>query len=175
MGLLVPTGSHPQRKHPRYVRLDPEPWNGNNAKKHPFHLLKNPIVLPDKFAWDDLAQQIVGALVLAAPLAVTEEVWHLSAQLDFFRIGAIVALTLLFNILLIYYAKYQLVESERILGIIPTRLFSQMIVSYTAAGLMLTILGVIGYEVVGWAPTLKLIIFVGLFSNIGAGAADLLK
>lgn len=175
MGLLVPSGSHPQRKHPKYVRLEPEPWTHTLPKKHPFHLLRNPISLPDKFAWDDLAQQIVGALVLAAPLAVTEEVWHLSAQLDFWRIGTIVLLTLLFNILLIYYAKYQVVEQERILGIIPTRLFSQMVVSYSAAGIMLTILGVIGYEVVGWEPTLKLIVFVGLFSNIGAGAADLLK
>jgi uncharacterized membrane protein len=157
------------------VDQSPEPWTRAQPKKHPFHLLKNPISLPDKFAWDDLAQQIVGALVLAAPLAVTEEVWHLSSQLDFFRIGAIVGLTLLFNILLMYYAKYQVIEQERILGIVPTRLFSQMVVSYTAAGLMLTILGVIGYEVVGWEPTLKLIVFVGLFSNIGAGAADLLK
>lgn len=175
MGLLVPSGTHPRRGHRNYSPQQPEPWTHTLPKKHPFHILRNPIILPDKFAWDDLAQQIVGALVLAAPLAVTEEVWHLSAQLDFWRIGTIVLLTLLFNILLIYYAKYQLVEQERILGIVPTRLFSQMIVSYSAAGIMLTILGVIGYEVVGWEPTLKLIVFVGLFSNIGAGAADLLK
>ena len=176
MGLLVPSGTHPQRNHRRYSQHVPEPWNGNgNVKKHPFHLLKNPLVLPDKFAWDDLAQQIVGALVLAAPLAVTEEVWRLSGRLDLIHIGLIMGVTLLFNILLIYYAKYQLVESERILGIIPTRLFSQMGVSYTAAGVMLTILGVIVYEVVGWGSIFKLIVFVGMFSNIGAGAADLLK
>lgn len=174
MGLLVPTGTPSQRGRRYYSQRVPEPWNGN-GKKHSFHLLKNPIALPDKFAWDDLAQQIVGALVLAAPLAVTEEVWRLSSHLDIFHVGMIIGLTLLFNILLIYYAKYQLVEQERILGIIPTRLFSQMVVSYTAAGVMLYILGVIGYAVVGWSAIAKLIIFVGLFSNIGAGAADLLK
>ncbi len=176
MGLLVPSGTHPQRKHRHYPTQEPVPWNGTLKKKHPFHLLTNPMAnLPDKFAWDDLAQQIVGALVLAAPLAVTEEVWRLSGRLDILHIGAIMGVTLLFNILLIYYAKYQIVEQERILGIIPTRLFSQMVVSYTAAGIMLTILGVIGYEVTGIVSVFKLIVFVGMFSNIGAGAADLLK
>lgn len=176
MGLLVPSGTHPQRRHRHYRAYEPEPWNGTVKKKHPFTIFTNPIAnLPEKFAWDDLAQQIVGALVLAAPLAVTEEVWRLSGRLDALHVGAIVGVTLLFNILLIYYAKYQIVEQERILGIIPTRLFSQMVVSYSAAGVMLTILGVIGYEVVEWDNIIKLIIFVGMFSNIGAGAADLLK
>jgi uncharacterized membrane protein len=114
-------------------------------------------------------------MVLSAPLAVTSEVWDLSGGLDWLRIGVIILVTLLFNILLIYYTKYQSVESERILGVVPTRLFSQVLVSYSTAFLMLYMMGVIGGPVTGMGETIRLVAFVGLFSNIGAGAADLLK
>jgi len=174
MGLLVRKGKNAGRETQNgYTNPSPEGWFPVK-KQHPFTILKSRII-PDKFAWDDLAQQIVGAMVLSAPLAVTSEVWDLSGGLDWVRVGAMVIVTLLFNILLIYYTKYQTVESERILGIIPTRLFSQVLVSYTTAFLMLYMMGVIGGPVTGIGETLRLVAFVGLFSNIGAGAADLLK
>ena len=132
-------------------------------------------IVPDEFAWDDLAQQIVGAIILSTPLAVTQEVWILSQQLDLIRLFAIIALTLVFDILLIYHTKYQLVKEQKILSFIPLRLVSLLLVSYTTAALMLLIFGVIGYEITEPFGILKLVIFVGLFANIGAGTADLLK
>ena len=132
-------------------------------------------LVPDEFAWDDLAQQIVGAIILSTPLAVTQEVWILSQQLDLIRIFAILALTLVFDILLIYHTKYQLVKEQKILSFIPLRLLSLLLVSYTSAAMMLLIFGVIGYEITEPFGILKLVILVGLFANIGAGTADLLK
>ncbi len=132
-------------------------------------------LVPDEFAWDDLAQQIVGAMILSTPLAVTQEVWILSQQLDLIRLFAIIAITLIFDILLIYHTKYQLVKEQKILSFIPLRLLSLLIVSYTSAALMLWIFGVIGYEITEPFGILKLVIFVGLFANIGAGTADMLK
>jgi len=35
-------------------------------------------VLPNRFTFKDIAQQIVGATILSAPFAVTEEVWNFS-------------------------------------------------------------------------------------------------
>ena len=131
--------------------------------------------VPEEFAWDDLAQQIVGAIILSTPLAVTAEVWMLSQQLDPARIIAILTVTLVFNILLIYYTKYQIVKEQKILSFIPVRLLSQLIVSYVSAATMLYIFGIIGGQVSEPLEILKLIIFVGLFANIGAGTADLLK
>jgi uncharacterized membrane protein len=132
-------------------------------------------LVPEEFAWDDLAQQIVGAIVLSTPLAVTQEVWLLSQNLDIARTVTIIAVTLLFNILLIYYTKYQIVKEQKVLSFIPLRLFSQLLVSYISAASMLWVFGVIGNEVTGPIGIVKLIIFVGLFANIGAGTADLLK
>ncbi len=132
-------------------------------------------LIPDEFAWDDLAQQIVGAIILSTPLAVTQEVWILSQQLDLIRIFAILALTLVFDILLIYHTKYQLVKEQKVLSFIPLRLLSLLLVSYISAAMMLLIFGVIGYEITEPFGILKLVILVGLFANIGAGTADLLK
>ena len=130
---------------------------------------------PDKFAFDDIAQQIVGAIIISSPLAVTAEVWMLADQLDITRLILIFGITLFFDILLIYFTKYQSVEKESVLKFVPLRLLSLLIISYLAAGLILFLFGVIGGQVnsVFWAG--KLIIFVGLFANIGAGAADMLK
>jgi len=132
-------------------------------------------VIPEEFAWDDLAQQIVGAIILSTPLAVTEEVWMLSQELTLLRAGTIVGITLVFNILLIYHTKYQIVKEQKILSFIPLRLFSQLVVSYISAAVMLYVFGVIGGQVSDGFGILKLIIFVGLFANIGAGTADMLK
>ncbi len=132
-------------------------------------------LIPEEFAWDDLAQQIVGAIILSTPLAVTQEVWILSQQLDIARLAAIVFITLLFNVLLIYYTKYQVVKKQKILSFIPIRLFSQLLASYASAALMLWVFGVIGNEVTAPIGILKLVIFVGLFANIGSGTADMLK
>ena len=130
---------------------------------------------PDKFAYDDVAQQIVGAIILSTPLAVTEEVWILAGALDITRLILIVLVTLIFDILLIYYTKYQKVEKENILNFIPLRLVSLLVVSYLAATLILYLFGVIGGQVDSMLWAFKLILFVGLFANIGAGAADILK
>jgi len=130
---------------------------------------------PDKFSFDDIAQQIVGAIIISSPLAVTEEVWMLSGNLDFFRIILLLGITLLFDILLIYFTKYQHVEKESMLKFIPTRLFSLLVVSYIAAAFILYLFGVIGGQITTQLGIVKLIIFVGLFANIGAGAADMLR
>jgi len=132
-------------------------------------------LVPEEFAWDDLAQQIVGAIVLSTPLAVTQEVWMLSQHLDILRIATIIGITLLFNILLIYYTKYQIVKEQKVLSFIPLRLLSLMLVSYISAATLLWVFGVIGNEVTATVGIVKLIIFVGMFANIGAGTADLLK
>jgi uncharacterized membrane protein len=149
---------------------------GELIKKHDSLLNKFKFKLkPDKFAFDDIAQQIVGAIIISSPLAVTAEVWMLANSLDLIKIILIVGITLLFDVLLIYYTKYQSVEKENILKFIPLRLVSLLIISYLTSGLILFLFGVIWGQVNSVVWAVKLILFVGLFANIGAGAADMLK
>ena len=132
-------------------------------------------IVPEEFTLKDLAQQAVGAMALSAPLSVTQEVWELAKIMDTPRIITIVFLTIAFDILLYYYTKFRAVKNERILGIVPKRILSILAISYLMAATMLFVFGVIGLQITEQAWQIKLIIFIGLFANIGAGAADLLK
>jgi len=131
-------------------------------------------VIPDKFAFKDIAQQIVGATILSAPFAVTEEVWNLANNLNPINIIFIIGITLLFDILLFYYTKYQRTESKNFLEL-PKRIISLLIVTYVTSAIVLTVFGVIGGQIQDGIWAMKLIVMVGLFANIGAGTADLIK
>ena len=131
--------------------------------------------LPSEFNFNDVAQQIVGAIILSSPLAVTEEVWNLAKELDPARIMVIIGITLLFDILLIYYTAYRKEKENKIIKVIPVRLFSMMLISYLTATTILYVFGVIGLHITNLDWAIRLIVFVGLFANIGAGTADLIK
>jgi len=131
-------------------------------------------VIPDKFSYKDIAQQIVGATILAAPFAVTEEVWNLSKNLTSGHVIAIVLITILLDVLLFYYTKYQIIENKK-LWMFPKRIFSLIIITYVTSAVVLSVFGVIGGVVqeTGWI--IRLIVMVGLFANIGASTADLIR
>lgn len=133
------------------------------------------LVLPDKFAFKDIAQQIVGATILSAPFTVTQEVWELARNMHFVNVLALILITLTFDILLYYYTKYRKFEGYKSFIQFPLRIISLIIVTYTTSFIMLTVLGVIGTQVVSLIWSIKLIVLVGLFANIGAGTADLIK
>ena len=131
-------------------------------------------VLPDKFAFKDIAQQIVGATILSAPFAVTEEVWNLAKNLDLIHIIALIFITVMFDVLLFYYTRYQSIETKRIL-MFPLRIISLIAVTYVTSAIVLSVFGVIGGKIQDPLWAMKLIVMVGLFANIGAGTADLIR
>lgn len=131
-------------------------------------------VLPDKFAFKDIAQQIVGATILSAPFAVSEEVWNLARNLDQLHIIALISITILFDVLLFYYTKYNGTESKKTLYF-PLRIISLITVTYVTSAVVLAVFGVIGGHITDPFWAMKLIVMVGLFANIGAGTADLIK
>ena len=131
--------------------------------------------IPEKFEIDDLAQQIVGATILSAPFVVTEEVWMLATNMQIWQIIAILLLTITFDILLFFYTKYQKIKQQRIGNFIPLRIISLLTVTYLVSTIMLFIFGVIGGQVASGYASVKLVILVGLFANIGAGTADLIR
>ena len=130
-------------------------------------------VLPDKFASKDIAQQIVGATILSAPFTVTEEVWNLARNLDSTHIISLIFITILFDILLFNYTKYQNLEKKKLM--LPLRIISLLIVTYVTSAIVLSVFGIIGGQIQDSLWAMKLIVMVGLFANIGASTADLIK
>jgi uncharacterized membrane protein len=130
-------------------------------------------VLPNKFSSKDIAQQIVGATILSAPFTVTEEVWNLANNLSAFNIGALILLTILFDILLFNYTRYQSIEKKKLM--LPVRIISLIVVTYVTSAIVLSVFGIIGGQIQDPVWAMKLIVMVGLFANIGASTADLIK
>jgi len=133
-------------------------------------------VRADKYGWDDVAQQIVGAFILSAPISVTQEVWQLAQNLDALRLSIIIFMTVLVTSLILYYTRFQKLEMEEVGDTpIPKRLFFLFIISYGVTACVLWVLGIIGIEIVDPYWSIRLIVLVGFFSSIGAAAADILK
>ncbi len=65
-------------------------------------------------------------------------------------------------------------SKKRIVGI-PLRLISLLFVTYTTSALILLLFGVLGGEIVATMWELKIIVLVGLFANIGACTADMIR
>ena len=130
-------------------------------------------VLPDKFASKDIAQQIVGATILSAPFTVTEEVWNLARNLDSIHIMSLIFITILFDILLFNYTKYQNLENKKLM--LPLRIISLLVVTYVTSAIVLSVFGIIGGQIQDPFWAMKLIVMVGLFANIGASTADLIR
>ena len=130
-------------------------------------------VLPNRFTFKDIAQQIVGATILSAPFAVTEEVWNLANNLNVTHVMAIVFLTILFDVLLFNYTKYQSLEKKKLM--LPLRIISLITVTYITSAIVLSVFGVIGGQIQDPVWAMKLVVMVGLFANIGASTADLIK
>lgn len=134
-------------------------------------------IKPEKFGWDDVAQQIIGACLFSAPFAVTEEVWRLALNLSPLRAVFIMGVTVLVSSLIFYYTKFQklAMETEEIGPIkLPRRLMSLLFISYSAAFIILWMFGIIG-QITDIVWIIKLVIFVSFFSSIGAATADILK
>ena len=131
-------------------------------------------VLPESFAFKDIAQQIVGATIVAVPFAVSEEVWGLSKNLDHIHVITVISITIVFDILIFYYARYKTMEEKRF-WLFPKRIISLLIVTYGASALILTAFGVIGEKIQDPIWAVKLVVMIGLFANIGASTADLIK
>ena len=141
-------------------------------------------IRPEKFGLDDVAQQIFGAVLLATPLSVTEEVWTLAKELDPIRLVVFVMLSVVVVSIIIYYTKFQRVAKESIGGefdtyiagktYIPKRLVSLFLISYGVTWFILWLFGIMNH-VADPAWVFKIFIFVSFFASMGAATADILK
>jgi len=141
-------------------------------------------IKPEKFEMDDVAQQIFGAVILATPLSVTEEVWTLAKELDPVRLVMFILLSIAVVTIIIYYTRFQRVAKEAIGGefeapilgkaYIPKRLVSLFLVSYGVTWFILWLFGVMNH-VMDPAWSFNIFIFVSFFASVGAATADILK
>ncbi|MBS3760684.1 DUF2391 family protein [Halodesulfurarchaeum sp.] len=126
-----------------------------------------------RFRPADVAQQMVGGLLLAGPFVVTEEVWVLAEQMTIFH----TAITILAVIVVGYSALYKAdkdrdVDVEaKFLGI-PLRFLSVLLVAIGSVSLLTFLLA--APKTFGATPltTVTTVSIGSIFSVVGAAAAD---
>lgn len=125
------------------------------------------------FSFADLSQQLVGGFLLAGPFVVTEEVWALAKNLEWYQ--SLIAVIIVFAIG--YGALYKAnVEREqtmerKFIGV-PLRFLSLVFVSYLSVALLILIFGAVDTFEANILTAVKVVSLVSLFSVIGAATAD---
>jgi len=121
----------------------------------------------------DLMQVIVGASLLAVPVAFTEETWNLGAELPTLNVLALSGLSLLFIGLFVYFNFYRYLFRQHALEYLK-RVTSIYVFSLVVVGLLLTLI-----QRCPWgfdnALALKRILIVAFPASMSAAVSDTLK
>jgi uncharacterized membrane protein len=124
------------------------------------------------FGLDDVAQQVVGGIILSAPFVVTEEVWNLAASMNPLQVAVTVFMVLAIGYGTLYRAEDRDVERERTLAGVPVRFLSLLVVSYGSVTLLAMVFDAPDTFDATTATTIKAICIGAVFSVVGAATAD---
>lgn len=126
-----------------------------------------------EFRLRDLMQIIVGASILAVPVAFTEETWNLGAQLPLANVLWLSALSAIFIALFVYYNFYRFTFKGHIFQYIK-RIVAIYFFSLLVVGLILTII-----QKCPWGTdnllAMKRMLIVAFPASMSAAISDTLK
>ena len=133
--------------------------------------IMNPVML--EFYPRDIIQVIVGATLLAVPIAFTEEVWVLGGSLPKFSFIGIFALSMSFISIFVYYNYYRNKFKEHWEEFVK-RVLSTYFLSFLVVGLILILIQKAPFQTDLWLA-LKRIIIVTFPASMSAAIADIVK
>lgn len=134
--------------------------------------------LRGRFAFDDVAQQFTGGLVLGGPFVVTEEVWTLAASMTIYNIIITLTLVLVLGYGILYKADTSRdPDREGQLAGIPLRYLSLLLISFLDALVLAVAFGAVAQFSDGTLLTqtiiaMKAALIASPFSMIGSATAD---
>ncbi|GAB6065850.1 DUF2391 family protein [Aquifex pyrophilus] len=128
-----------------------------------------------KLGFSDLVQELIGAMIIALPFSLTEEVWELAKRLSFLRVLVVYLITVITVFLFIKYSKLQNWEHQNVLGFIPLRLITSLSISFFISLLFLTLFGVYPDMIKDFPTLLKASLLVSIFAVIGSLGVDVAK
>ena len=136
------------------------------------HKLINPVMV--EFYPRDLVQVMIGATILAIPVAFTEETWNLGAKLPLVNVLALLLLSLVFISIFVYYNYYRNDNIQRY----HDEFIKRVLVTYLGSFLVVTMILVI-IKQAPWTSdailALKRTIIVAFPASMSAAIADIIK
>lgn len=126
-----------------------------------------------RFRRPDIAQQIVGGFLLAGPFVVTEEVWALAANMEWWQALATAGLVGLIGYGTLYTADRDRNPTiERDIAGVPVRFISLMFVAFGSVAILALLFDAPDTFDAGWSVGLRAICIGAIFSVVGAASAD---
>lgn len=135
------------------------------------HKLVKPVMT--EFYLRDVIQVIVGATILAIPIAFTEEVWNLGTDLPWINIAALVGISLFFISLFVYYNYYMGSLSKNMINFIK-RVGSTYILSLLVVSVLMTVIGQTDWQTL-LELSLKRVFIVAFPASMSAVVSDSIK
>lgn len=129
--------------------------------------------LMTEFYFRDMVQVIVGATILAIPVAFTEETWVLGGELPWLNVIMLVVISLTFISLFVYHNYYNGSFKSNYLSFFQ-RVFSTYFISLLVVALLLTIIERASWFTF-WDIALKRVFIVSLPASMSASIADVVK
>lgn len=143
-----------------------------DEKGNLLHKIISPLMV--EFYARDVIQVMIGASILAIPIAFTEETWRLGESLPWINVLGIMTLSLLFISIFVYYNFYKSEHIRKHLDEFIKRILSTYIISFVIVALILTLI-----QRAPWSTdlplTIKRIILVAFPASMSAAVADMIK
>jgi len=128
-----------------------------------------------RFKFADFVQEFIGALIIALPFSLTEEIWELAKKLSFLRVLFIYLFVVLTIFLFIRYSKLQNWEQQNVFRFIPLRMITSLSISFSVSLISLVIFGIFPDVISDIDTLLKASLLVSIFAVIGSLGVDMAR
>jgi uncharacterized membrane protein len=129
---------------------------------------------PDRLGWDDIAQEVIGAITFALPFLFTGELWDVAKDISIERSLTIFLMTL--GVAYLFLAKSRIGNiSREELFHIPKRLFTVAGISYTVSALLIYLYGINAVAHFNTVQYLNATVLISTFAVIGSITVDMVK
>jgi uncharacterized membrane protein len=129
----------------------------------------------DRFGLDDFIQECIGALIIAFPVSMTEEIWEISQRISLGRVLLIALGALGVVYFFIKHSKLQRWESQEVAGFLPLRLITSSLIAFVISSLTLLALGVYPNFLNDLEWFFKTAVLVTVFSIVGSLGVDMIR
>jgi len=129
---------------------------------------------PDSLGWDDIAQEIVGAITFALPFIFTEELWDIAKDISIGRSMAILLMTLGVAYLFIAKSRIGNLKREELFHV-PKRLLTVTLIAYMTSAVLIYLYGINNLADFTAIQYINATILVSTFAVIGAITVDMVR
>ena len=125
--------------------------------------------------FSDIIQEFTGAIILAFPFAANADIWEISKNMTEYHACALLLFMSLGLFVFIKYSNLGNWKVQNIIGFLPLRLITTLLISLTVSAFSLLILGIYPSIIDNLSWFAKTVILVSLFSVIGSIGLDAAK